>query len=165
MYLNLSWNQLLEDSIVTRAVEPPAQDKKKKRRKKKEKDLFLYTTFDDEKDQTDVFTGELSKNATQAIENLCNFIKRNKVLVHADFSHTGLSEKMLWYFGRTLRRSKSIRALHLSGNPGITDRLKAYLSERAHCKVDEGDNIIDMAMLPSHIELRELKVDPNSQES
>jgi len=74
-----------------------------------------------------VFSDELTPNAVTAIENLCNFIKKNTSLIHADFSHTGLNEKQLWYFGRAMRRSKSLRSLHLCGNPGITPRLKEYL--------------------------------------
>ena len=94
-------------------------------------------------------------NARIAIENLCKFIKRSTNLIHADFSHTGLSEKQLWYFGRTMRRSKSLRALHLSGNPGITERLVEFLGKRIHCIDDDKGNSIDILNLPSAIKHRE----------
>lgn len=82
------------------------------------------------------------------MENLTNFIKRNNYLIHADLSNTGLNERALWYFGRAMRRSKSIRGLHLSGNPGITPRLIEYLKNRAHC-IHEEDRFLDQAKLPS----------------
>ena len=46
---------------------------------------------------------------------------------------TGLTEQQMWYFGRALKHSKSLRSIHLSQNPGITDRLKEFLSERIKC--------------------------------
>lgn len=49
--------------------------------------------FDAEKDKAEIFDDELSVSARVAIENLCKFIRRNKELIHADFSYTGLSEK------------------------------------------------------------------------
>jgi hypothetical protein len=56
---------------------------------------------------------------------------------------------MLWYFGRALRRSKSLRGLHLSGNPGITSKLKAFLKERLRCLNYEKTNVIDLSLIPS----------------
>ena len=97
----------------------------------------------------DVFFDQLEPKAQHTIECLCKFIKRNKNLVHVDFSHTGLTEKQMWYFGRTMRRSYSLRSLHLSGNPGITRRLKDYLQARAHCSAPVIQNTIDMMQLPS----------------
>jgi len=94
-------------------------------------------------DKEKVFTDNLTSNAVLAIENLCTMIKKNTALIHADFSNTGLNEKQLWYFGRAMRRSKSLRALHLCGNPGITPRLKTYLHDRAHCRHEEEINQID----------------------
>jgi hypothetical protein len=79
------------------------------------------------KDRKDVFKKKLSKKNKIIIENLCRFIKNSRVLQHADFSNTGMTEKILWYFGRTMRRTRSLRALHLSDNPGITPRLLQYL--------------------------------------
>ena len=99
---------------------------------------------------TEVFNEPLSRNAKRAMENLCRFIRRNTVLNHVDLSYCGMNEQMLWYFGRTLRRSKSIRGLHLSSNPGITERLIEYFKDRMHCKTDNAvRNYIPLGMLPS----------------
>lgn len=135
MYLNLSYNQLFDNT----------QDLEEE----KKKDSVPISEEDFEKDQHAVFTEELPEKARVAIENLVNFIKKNKFLIHADLSFTGMSEKQLWYFGRAMRRSFSLRGLHLSGNPGITPRLKAYLSQRARCMDEEPDNFIDFVKLPS----------------
>ena len=61
--------------------------------KKRKKDLFVVEDLDRQKDQLDIFDEELTEAATTSIEYLCKFIKRNKNLVHADFSNTGLNEK------------------------------------------------------------------------
>ena len=73
----------------------------------------------------------------QIITNLCRFIKYNPNLLHFDLAHTGLNEQMIWHFGNALKRAKSMVALHLSGNPGITDKLKDYLFKRVKCKQRE----------------------------
>ena len=138
-YLNLSWNTLFDDH--------PFAEKKKQQRKKQ--DLFIVDDVDRDKDRLDEFDEELTEAATTSIEFLVKFIKRNRALIHADFSNTGLNEKQLWYFGRAMRRSKSLRSLHLSGNPGITDRLIAYLTERAHCIPEQPTNELDFSELPS----------------
>lgn len=43
-----------------------------------------------------------------------------------------------------------MRSLHLSGNPGITLRLKQYLHKRAHCLEEIEQNTINMQHLPSN---------------
>lgn len=96
-----------------------------------------------EKDQVEIFNDVLTKQAQISIENLCIFIKKNKNLIHIDLTNTGLNEKQIWFFGRALRRCKSLRVLHLCGNPGITDRVKEYLATRAHAKVVDKINTID----------------------
>ena len=65
----------------------------KKRKKEQDPSRIEWDTFDAEKDKTEIFDDELSVSARVAIENLCKFIRRNKDLIHADFSYTGLSEK------------------------------------------------------------------------
>ena len=135
-YLNLSHNSILGDV-------PPTDfsvEKKKKRAVKRIAKPQEFDVFDEEKDQLAIFGEELnnlSKNEKIGIENLCKFIRRNRELIHVDISYAGLSEIQLWYFGRTLRRAKSIRSLHLSGNrtynkESITPTLKKYLVERVH---------------------------------
>ena len=63
---------------------------------------------------------------------------------------------MIWAFGRALRRSKSLRAVHLSGNPGLSDEGKAkilidYLVTRAHAVLIDRYNVIDFNKLPSNV--------------
>jgi len=60
-------------------------------------------------------------------------IKYNKNIIHLDLSSTGLTELMLRTIGCALRRSKSLLALHLSGNPGVNQSLKNFLYTRIHC--------------------------------
>ena len=151
MYLNLSYNQLFDNTPEPKKEEEPPS--------KKKKDEVIISEEDYVKDQYAIFNEELAEKAKVAIENLVNFIKKNKFLIHADLSFTGLSEKQLWYFGRAMRRSFSLRALHLSGNPGITPRLKQYLSERAHCMPEEPENFIALLKLPSL-----LKIDKSNEE-
>lgn len=60
-----------------------------------------------------------------------------------------MSEQILWYFGKALRRTKSLRAIHLSGNPGISQRLIDYLKIRVHCSAEEEErNTIDFTNMP-----------------
>jgi len=66
---------------------------KKKRKREQDPARLEFDMFDAEKDKTEIFDAELSVSARVAIENLCKFIRRNKGLIHADFSYTGLSEK------------------------------------------------------------------------
>ena len=96
------------------------------------------------------------------IENLLRFIKKSRHLIHADFSNTGMSEKILWYFGRSMRRSRSLRALHLSDNPGITPRVIQYLKSRIHANTSqETINRIDFTKLPSVIDSKNELLDKN----
>jgi len=65
---------------------------------------------------------------------LTRFIKYNRNLPHLDLSYTGLNELVLRTIGVSLRRWKSILALYLSGNLGVTKDLKEYLHARIRCK-------------------------------
>ena len=121
-------------------------------------------TFDASKARLDIFGDELKQlgqNDREGIENLCQFIRRNENLIHVDLSYSNLSEIQLWCFGRTLRRAKSIRSVHLTGNrnfkkDSITPRLISYLSERIHTIPEREitSNVLDYNKLPSAINLR-----------
>jgi hypothetical protein len=54
------------------------------------------------------------------MDNLLRFIKYNKHLIHLDLSYTRLDEMMILALGTALRRAKSLVAVHLTGNPGVT---------------------------------------------
>ena len=167
-YLNLSFNQLLEDQ---RNLEL----KKEQEKQKVKMELKHLATMNvyvpqasqsslSDKDMADTFGDELTPNAKHAIENLSKFIKKDPVLIHVDLTNCGLNEKQLWYFGKTLRRSKSLRALHLCGNVGITGRVLNYLSDRAHCIQDGGIiNNMEIYMLPSA--LKEVKTEEEDKET
>lgn len=71
--------------------------------------------------------------------------------MHLNLSNCGLYEKQIWHFGAILRRSKTLRALHLGGNPGVTPRVVEYLKIRTHGKIAEPLNIIDFDKMPSNI--------------
>ena len=63
---------------------------------------------------------------------------------------------MIWAFGRALRRAKSLRVVHLSGNPGLSleDKTKVlvkYLVERSHAILVDSHNQIDFNKLPSNL--------------
>lgn len=87
-------------------------------------------------------------NATKTlvVRHLSSFIKYNKNLLHLDLSSTGLCDDMLKCFGVALRRAKTLLSLHLSGNPGVTPQVKAYLKERAHC-VDKEEPLTELGKL------------------
>ena len=63
----------------------------------------------------------LTEDTETNMDNLVKFIKASKKLIHVDLTNTGLSGKIIELFGSALRRSVSIRSLHLSGNPGLND--------------------------------------------
>lgn len=62
---------------------------------------------------------------------LVQFIKRNPKLIHLNLSSTGLTEVHLREFGDALRKSKSLRALHLDGNQ-ITHSLVDFLISKTN---------------------------------
>ena len=87
------------------------------------------------------------------------FIKVNKNLVHLDLTNCGLSYLMIQSFGKTLRRAKGLRALHLSGNPALYDpkekeRLVNFLVQRAHGIRVDSYNIIDFKQMPTNRDFR-----------
>ena len=99
----------------------------------------------------------MTENAESVLAYLSKFIKRNMRLIHVDLTNTGLSEKMLYAFGPALRRAKSLRSIHLSGNPGLSDpeavgRVVDYLVKRAHCIKVESYNVIDFRNLPTNLQ-------------
>jgi hypothetical protein len=68
------------------------------------------------------------------MDNLCRFIKYNKHLIHLDLSYTRLDDVMVNLLGTSLRRAKSLVAVHFSGNPGVKQEQCEYLHTRVHCR-------------------------------
>jgi len=76
-------------------------------------------------------------------------------LIHLDLTNTGLSEKMIEEIGPALRRSKAMRSIHLSGNPGLDDPETAEpiidkIVKRAHCIREDEYNVIEFKNMPSN---------------
>lgn len=78
-----------------------------------------YLAEEDETAEGDEYDGEktlLTEDGEFAISCIIRFLKRNRSLLHVNLSNTGLNEAALWPFGAALRRTKSLRSIHLSGN-------------------------------------------------
>jgi len=75
----------------------------------------------------------LASDADHSLSKITRIIKYNKSLLHFNLSHTGLSEHHVKAIGASLRRGRSILVLHMTGNPGVTEDVKAYLQERVKC--------------------------------
>jgi hypothetical protein len=58
-------------------------------------------------------------------------------LVHIDLTCTGLTDHVVYELGRAIRRSVSLMAIHLSGNPGLSTENKEYLHKRIHARPHE----------------------------
>jgi len=76
----------------------------------------------------------LQKMAKALRKNLVGFIKYNQVLQHFNLSNTGLPEEAIRSVGISLNKSRGLVAVHLGGNPGITDKNKEFLKKRITCR-------------------------------
>jgi len=117
-------------------------DKKREERKKEENKCLSET----EKEYD-----ELNQMSKVGMLNLCSFITRNTNLIHVNVSRCGLIEQQLQLLGRALRRAYQLRSIHITGNPGATDALKAYLVKRAHCILPPKKNTINLKQIPSKL--------------
>ena len=77
---------------------------------------------------------KLDEYTYHLLENLLRFIKYNKHLIHLDLSYTRLDEMMINLLGTSLRRAKSLVAVHFTGNPGVKKEPSDYLQQRVHCR-------------------------------
>ena len=82
---------------------------------------------------------QLDADEAEILENLGKFIKYNKFLQQLDLSHTGMRTNLLRELASCLRRAKSLLTLDLSGNPGVNNELRKYISDRIRCKPDPLD--------------------------
>ena len=110
--LSLGWNELIDE---------------------KEQGHFL-TLKQKQEGMTEVALTEFNQ---EVLDCLSDFTKYNAKLIHLDLQKTGLSEPILRYFGKILRRAQSLRAIHLCGNPGLSVGLVEYLQERIHADMDD----------------------------
>ena len=98
---------------------------------------------------------KLDKDTQKSVNHLTRFIKRCPKILHIDISYCGLTPLILREFGTALRRSKNLRAIHLTGNQ-ITPDVVKYLIERTHAKVSEKINMMPLADMPSSLKSRGL---------
>jgi hypothetical protein len=61
------------------------------------------------------------------INKLSLFLQNDKKLVHLDLTSTNLSENAIISILPRIRRGKQLQGVHLSGNPGVTDRTKSEI--------------------------------------
>ena len=80
----------------------------------------MGATTKEKKEKLDDYTQHL-------LDNLLRIIKYNHHLIHLDLSYTRLDEMMILQLGTALRRSKSLVAVHFTGNPGVTEKTSSYL--------------------------------------
>ena len=59
---------------------------------------------------------DLRDHNEDLLNNLRNFIKKNKQLIHLDLTSTNLTEYMIWQLGSSLRRAKSVASVHFCNN-------------------------------------------------
>lgn len=67
-------------------------------------------------------------------KNLVAFVKYNQALQHFNLSNTGISEEVIKSVGISLDKSRGLVSIHLSNNPGITERVKEFLYKRIKCR-------------------------------
>jgi len=128
-YFNFSWNNLVPNSDMS-VLRGGPQNICKSEAEMVELLLAATTKYKTLK-ANDSMTPEEIQYFIMA--KFTKLIKYNKNLLHLDLSSTGLTEQMLRTIGASLNRSKSVLALHLSGNPGVTPALKDFLYKRIRC--------------------------------
>lgn len=77
------------------------------------------------------------KQQDKILNYLSRLIKFNMKLGHVDLTCTGLTKYVIYELGRTFARSRALLAVHLSGNPGLSDDNKTYLNKRIKCRPNE----------------------------
>ena len=110
--------------------ESDEEEKPKKKKKKVEK-----PKIESEADQI-AFDREKAKKETRKklMKALVGFVKYNQKLYHLDLTHTGLNELMIKKIGTALNKARSLVGIHLSDNPGITERNLEFLKDRIRCR-------------------------------
>ena len=56
--------------------------------------------------------------------HLRSFLRNNKKLIHLDLTATNLSENAILHILPAIKKTKSLQGIHLSGNPGVTEKVK-----------------------------------------
>ena len=63
---------------------------------------------------------------------LQTLIKKNKKLVHINLDSVGFYESQICLIGKAMRRAKSLVAIHLSDNPGTSERVTQFVQSLVH---------------------------------
>lgn len=66
-------------------------------------------------------TNGLNAQQQELIDCIAKFIRRNKQLIHLNLEDCGLSYPMMKELLPAIKRSRSLQAIHLCGNPGLTE--------------------------------------------
>jgi len=81
--------------------------------------------------QNSLIEGNTGANQKRKLESearaknwLTIFIGGSKKLIHLDLTKTSLSEEAILFILPTIKSSKNLQGVHLSGNPGVTDAVR-----------------------------------------
>jgi len=74
------------------------------------------------------FNSFVGKHCADIVGSLCSFIRRNKKLMHLDISYCGLKNDNILEISKAVRKSRSLLAIHLSGNL-ISDEVKKKIRD------------------------------------
>ena len=80
-------------------------------------------------------------------------IKHSRTLQHIDLTSTGLSTFIIREIGISMRKSRALMSIHLSGNPGLTRQNMKIFTDGLRVRKDENidrfmriDRIVKQAM-------------------
>ena len=78
---------------------------------------------DDNSEKSAVIDLSSGLNEQQAtlIDCISKFIRRNKQLIHLNLEDTGLTYPMLLELLKVIKKAGNLQAIHLCGNPGLTE--------------------------------------------
>jgi hypothetical protein len=65
---------------------------------------------------------------------MSEFIKYNQNLVHLDLTSTGLNDDIINLIGISLNKAKSLCSIHLSNNPGVSQKNIKFIQKRIRSK-------------------------------
>lgn len=63
----------------------------------------------------------MSNLHVQIADCLCKLIRRNKSLIHVNLEACGLTYEIIKQLLGAIKRSRSLQAIHLCGNPGLSE--------------------------------------------
>lgn len=66
----------------------------------------------------------MSDKQLEVSDALFRIIRYNKRLVHLDLTCTNISEAMFMQIIPGVKKTRSLMSIHLSGNPGVTNKVK-----------------------------------------